>query len=297
MSAMLDDVVSMAVFARVVQAGSFTGAAAILGLSKSVVSSRISDLEARLGVRLLHRTTRRLSLTPDGARLHERCMRLVSAADEAREALDSAFREPDGVVRMSVPVGMGLWQLPELVRELHEMHPRLVLDISLSDHHVDIVADGFDLAVRVAERLEPSTLVARRIGRERMIVCASPVYLAKHGEPKTPEDLLQHNCLRIASLSRVWTFRSGRHTSKITISGSLITDNIVMLRQATIDGIGLARLPMSVANADVQAGFLRQVLPDHTLGEPSVFIVHPYGKHMPTKVRAVIDGLIRRFER
>lgn len=297
MSAMLDDVVSMAVFARVVQAGSFTGAAAILGLSKSVVSSRISDLETRLGVRLLHRTTRRLSLTPDGARLHERCMRLVSAADEAREALDSAFREPDGVVRMSVPVGMGLWQMPELVRELHEMHPRLVLDISLSDHHVDIVADGFDLAVRVAERLEPSTLVARRIGRERMIVCAAPSYLAKHGEPKTPEDLLRHNCLRIASLHRVWTFRSGRNTSKLTISGSLITDNIVMLRQATIDGIGLARLPTSVASADLQAGFLRQVLPDYTLGEPNVFIVHPYGKHMPTKVRAVIDGLVRRFER
>lgn len=296
MSAILEDMVSMAVFARVVQAGSFTGAAAMLGLSKSVVSSRISDLESRLGVRLLHRTTRRLSLTPDGARLHERCMRLVSAADEAREALDSAFREPDGVVRMTVPVGMGLWHLPELVRELHEKHPRLVLDISLSDHHVDIVAEGFDLAVRVAERLEPSTLVARRIGRERMIVCASPTYLAKHGEPQNPEDLLQHNCLRIASLSRVWIFRSGRQTSKITISGSLITDNIVMLRQATIDGIGLSRLPMSVASTDVQAGHLRQVLPDYTMGEPSVFIVHPYGKHMPTKVRAVIDGLIRRFE-
>ena len=112
MHAKLDDVVSMAVFARVIEAGSFTGAAVMLGLSKSVVSTRISALEARLGVRLLHRTTRRLSLTPDGARLHEQCARLVATADEAGEALDSAFREPDGVVRMTVPVGMGLWQLP-----------------------------------------------------------------------------------------------------------------------------------------------------------------------------------------
>lgn len=297
MSALLDDVVSMAVFARVVQAGSFTGAASILGLSKSVVSTRISELEARLGVRLLHRTTRRLSLTPDGARLHEQCVRLVVAADEAREVLDSAFREPDGVVRLSVPVGMGLWQLPHLVRELHEKHPRLVLDISLSDHHVDIVADGFDLAVRVAEKLEPSTLVARRIGRERMIVCASPVYLAKHGTPSSPDELPKHNCLRIATLGRTWTFRAGRHTHKISISGSLITDNIVMLRQATVDGIGLARLPISVVNTDIEAKRLQQVLPTYTMGEANVFIVHPYGKHMPTKVRAVIDALIKQFER
>lgn len=296
MNAMLDDVVSMAVFARVVQAGSFTGAATMLGLSKSVVSTRISELETRLGVRLLHRTTRRLSLTPDGAHLHERCLRLVAAADEAREALDSALREPDGVVRMSVPVGMGLWHLPKLVRDLHELHPRLVLDISLSDHHVDLVADGFDLAVRVAEKLEPSTLVARRIGRERVIVCASPEYLARHGEPRVPEDLVHHNCLRISSVTRTWTFRSGRHTHKITISGSFITDNIVMLRQATLDGVGLSRLPMSVASADIDAKRLRQVLPDYTMGETSVFIVHPYGKQMPTKVRAVIDGLLKLFD-
>lgn len=296
MNAMLDDVVSMAVFARVVQAGSFTGAATMLGLSKSVVSTRISDLETRLGVRLLHRTTRRLSLTPDGAHLHERCLRLVAAADEAREALDSALREPDGVVRMSVPVGMGLWHLPKLVRDLHELHPRLVLDISLSDHHVDLVADGFDLAVRVAEKLEPSTLVARRIGRERVIVCASPDYLARHKEPRVPEDLVHHNCLRISSVTRTWTFRSGRHTHKITISGSFITDNIVMLRQATLDGVGLSRLPMSVASADIDAKRLRQVLPDYTMGETSVFIVHPYGKQMPTKVRAVIDGLLKLFD-
>ncbi|HMY16060.1 MAG TPA: LysR family transcriptional regulator [Polyangium sp.] len=296
MNAMLDDVVSMAVFARVVQAGSFTGAAAMLGLSKSVVSTRISELETRLGVRLLHRTTRRLSLTPDGAHLHERCLRLVAAADEAREALDSALREPDGVVRMSVPVGMGLWHLPKLVRDLHALHPRLVLDISLSDHHVDLVADGFDLAVRVAEKLEPSTLMARRIGRERVIVCASPEYLARHKEPRVPEDLVHHNCLRISSVTRTWTFRSGRHTHKVTISGSFITDNIVMLRQATLDGVGLSRLPMSVASADIDAKRLRQVLPDYTMGETSVFIVHPYGKQMPTKVRAVIDGLLKLYE-
>lgn len=296
MGTMIDDVVSMAMFARVVQAGSFTGAATMLGLSKSVVSTRISELETRLGVRLLHRTTRRLSLTADGARLHERCARLVAAADEAREVLDSAFREPDGVVRMTVPVGMGLWQLPHLVRELHELHPRLILDISLSDHHVDLVAEGFDLAIRVAEKLVPSALVARRIGRERMMLCASPSYLAKRGQPQSLDDLAHHNCLRIGSLSRTWSFRSGRHTYKVTISGSLITDNIVMLRQATVDGIGLARLPMSIVGEDVAAERLVRVLPEYTMGEANLFIVHPYGKHMPTKVRAVIDCLIKRFD-
>lgn len=293
---MLDNVVSMAVFARVVQAGSFTGAAASLGLSKSVVSARISALEAKLGVRLLHRTTRRLSLTPDGGHLYEQCARLVAAADEAQGALDSAFREPEGVVRVTVPVGMGLWHLPTLVRELHILHPRLVLDVSLSDHHVDIVAEGFDVAIRVAERLEPSTLVARRIGRERMILCASPAYVQKHGEPTSPDDLAQHNCLRLGSLGRTWTFRSGRQTSTMTISGSLITDNIVMLRQAVIDGVGMARLPMSIVSADIEAHRLKRILPDHVLGEPSIFVVHPYRKHMPTKVRAFIDVLVSRFK-
>jgi len=292
MTSILDDVVSMTVFARVVQAGSFTSAATNLGLSKSVVSTRISDLEARLGVRLLHRTTRRLSLTPDGARLHEQCSRLLTVADEARQALDSSFREPNGVVRMSVPVGMGLWQLPNFVRDLYKMHPRLVLDISLSDHHVDLIAEGFDLAIRIAERLEPSELVARRVGRERMNVYGSPSYIAKHGAPQSPEDLVDHNCLRIGTLSRIWTFRAGRQTVSATISGSLITDNIVMLRQATVDGIGLSRLPMSVARVDVEAGHLQQVLTDYTMGEANIFIVHPYRKHVPTKVRAVIDGLV-----
>ncbi|MBK9266041.1 MAG: LysR family transcriptional regulator [Polyangiaceae bacterium] len=296
MSAMLDNVVSMAVFARVVQAGSFTGAAATLGLSKSVVSARISALEAKLGVRLLHRTTRRLSLTPDGGHLYEQCARLVAAADEAQGALDSAFREPEGVVRVTVPVGMGLWHLPTLVRELHILHPRLVLDVSLSDHHVDIVAEGFDVAIRVAERLEPSTLVARRIGRERMILCASPAYVQKHGEPASPDDLAQHNCLRLGSLGRTWTFRSGRQTLTMTISGSLITDNIVMLRQAVIDGVGVARLPMSIVSADIEAHRLKRILPDHALGEPSIFVVHPYRKHMPTKVRAFIDVFVSRFK-
>lgn len=292
MTSILDDVVSLTVFARVVQAGSFTSAATNLGLSKSVVSTRISDLEARLGVRLLHRTTRRLSLTPDGARLHEQCECLLTAADEARQALDSSFREPDGVVRMSVPVGMGLWQLPIFVRDLYKIHPRLVLDISLSDHHVDLIAEGFDLAIRIAERLEPSALVARRIGRERMNVYGSPSYITKNGAPRSPEDLAHHNCLRIGTLSRIWTFRSGRQTFSITISGSLITDNIVMLRQATVDGIGLSRLPLSVARVDVEAGHLQQVLVDYSMGEANIFIVHPYRKHMPTKVRAVIDGLV-----
>jgi DNA-binding transcriptional LysR family regulator len=295
MSAVLDNVVSMAVFARVVQAGSFTGAATMLGLSKSVVSARISALEARLGVRLLHRTTRSLSLTSDGARLHEKCARLVAAADEAEGALASAFSEPEGIVRVTVPVGMGLLHLTNMARELHALYPRLVIDISLSDHQVDIIAEGFDVAVRVAERLEPSALVARRIGRERMIVCASSTYIALHGEPSLPQDLENHNCLRLGTLSKQWTFRSGRQTIAVPISGSLMTDNIVMLRQATLDGIGIARLPMSLVSADIESGKLQRILSDHALGEPSLFIVHPYRRHMPTKVRAVIDYLISRI--
>ncbi|MDI1446595.1 LysR family transcriptional regulator [Polyangium sp. 6x1] len=295
MTAALDDVVSMAVFARVVEARSFTGAAALLGLSKSVVSARISGLEERLGVRLLHRTTRRLSLTEEGARLYETCSRIVSAADEAQGVLESASAEPEGLVRVTVPVGVGILQFPTILRELHERYPRLVVELSLSEHRIDIVAEGFDVAIRVADNLEDSALVARRIGAVRMNLCASPDYLARRGTPASPQDLVHHNCLRLSPVRREWSFRCGRRTHLVPVSGSLITDNIAVLRQATLDGIGVARLPRSFIATDIEAGRLRRVLPEHALGETNVFLVHPYRRHMPTKVRAFVDYVVQRF--
>ncbi|MDC3955089.1 LysR family transcriptional regulator [Polyangium jinanense] len=296
MTAALDDVVSMAVFARVVEARSFTGAAALLGLSKSVVSARISGLEERLGVRLLHRTTRRLSLTEEGARLYETCARLVSAADEAQGVLESASAEPEGLVRVTVPVGTGILQFPSILRELHERYPRLVIELSLSEHRVDIVAEGYDVAIRVADTLEDSALVARRIGSVRMIVCASPDYLDRRGRPVSPRDLVHHNCLRLSPVRREWSFRCpGRRTQVVPVTGTLITDNIAVLRQAALDGIGVARLPLSYVAADIEAGRLRRVLPEHALGETNVFVVHPYQRHMPTKVRAFVDYVVQRF--
>jgi len=295
MTAALDDVVSLAVFARVVEARSFTGAASLLGLSKSVVSARISALEERLGVRLLHRTTRRISLTEDGARLYEKCAALVAAADEASGALESTSAEPAGVVRVTVPVGIGILQFPVLLREIHERYPRLVIDLSLSEHRIDIVAEGFDVAIRVADHLEDSALVARRIGSVRMVICASPAYVARRGLPETPHDLAHHNCLRLSPVRREWSFRVGRRPVLVPVSGSLITDNIAVLRQAALNGIGLARMPISFVAAELESGRLRRVLPDLALGEMNVFLLHPYRRHMPQKVRAFVDHVAQRF--
>lgn len=296
MTAPLDEVVSMTVFARVVEARSFTGAAASLGLSKSVVSSRVSALEEKLGVRLLHRTTRRLSLTDEGARLYEKCARLVAAADEAHGVLASASAEPEGTVRVTAPVGIGLLSLPSVLRDLAEKYPRLVVELSLSEHHVDILAEGFDVAIRVADRqLDDSTLVARLLTKESAVLCASPAYLARRGTPATPHDLVHHNCLRLTPLRPEWSFRIGKKTLRVPVSGTLLTDNIAVLRQATLEGIGIARMPMSIVAQDLEAGRLRCVFGAEGLDETSVFVVHPYRRHMPTKVRAFVDFVVDRF--
>jgi DNA-binding transcriptional LysR family regulator len=294
-TASLDDLVSMAVFARVVEARSFTGAATALGLSKSVVSARVAALEERLGVRLLHRTTRRLTLTEDGARLHEKCARMVAAADEASEVLQSVGTEPEGVVRVTAPVGVGLRHLPGILREMAEQYPKVRVEVSLAERTVDLVAEGFDVAIRVSARLTDSTLVARRCGTERMVVCGAPSYFARHGVPASPHDLAHHNCMRLSALPREWTFRSGKQPLIVPVSGSLVVDNISLLHQAAIDGVGLAMLPAALVAADLSAERLRRVLAEHSLGESAVWVLHPYGKHVPAKVRAFVDQVVAHF--
>jgi DNA-binding transcriptional LysR family regulator len=294
-AASLDDLVSMAVFARVVKAGSFTDAAAALGLSKSVVSARVSALEERLGVRLLHRTTRRVALTEDGARLYEKCTRLIAVADEAGAVLTRVASEPEGVVRVSVPVGAGLAQLPAVLRELSQRHPRLQVELSLTDRAVDVVADGFDVAIRAAEKLGDSTLVSRRLGTEQRVVCGAPAYFARRGTPVTPHDLTRHNCLLLAGRGHDWTVRAGKETVIVPVSGSLVADNIALLREAAIDGVGLARTPLSLVAADLEAGRLARALPDCSFGEVSLFLVHPYRRHLPTRVRAFVELLVAHF--
>lgn len=294
MTTSLDDLLAMAIFARVVERKSFTGAASALGLSKSVVSARLAALEERLGVRLLHRTTRRLTLTEDGSRLYERCERLLTAADDAASALHGAGRVPEGLLRVSAPIAFGMQTIAPLLRDFAERCPRVRLDLSLSDGFVDVVAGGFDVAVRFARQLD-ETCVARKIGGGRRMVYASPGYLARHGAPEVPHDVVHHNCLRFAAQPVEWSFKSGSETLIVPVQGNLVVDNAMVLRQALLDGLGLAMLPYFVVASDLASGRLQPVLERYVGEEVSIFIVLPHHRQQPAKVRAFIDLLVERF--
>jgi DNA-binding transcriptional LysR family regulator len=292
----LDELVSMAVFARVVEARSFTGAAARLGLSKSAVSTRVAHLEDQIGARLLHRTTRRLTLTDAGMRFYERCARLVAAADDAALAAAGVSSEPRGLLRVAAPVAFGQMQLATVFADFLAAWPGVRLEVALEDRHVDLVAEGIDLAIRVT-RPRDSSLVASRLASDRMVVCAAPSYLARRGTPSRPEELLHHNCLRYAHLrvAEEWRFREGSREFSVPVSGDFVANDAALLRESARAGLGITILPSSILGPDLEAGWLRSILDDFSGAEIGVYAMYPHRQHVPPAVRALVAFLAQRF--
>jgi DNA-binding transcriptional LysR family regulator len=287
----MDEMVAMALFARVVEAKTFTAAASRLGMATSVISARVSDLESRLGVRLLHRSTRSLSLTAEGARLYERCSRMLDAADAAAEVVGDVALKPEGLLRVTVPVGFGLHTLARLIPEFHQRYPAIRLDLSLTDRQIDLVAEGIDVAVRFAGRLRDSSLVARRVGTDRWVICASPAYLARRPAPRTAADLADHDCLQLSSVGA----RAFSGTRLPPLSGSLVADNVVVLRNALLGGVGLAAMPHSVVAADLADGTLVTVLPELPSLEMGIYLICAGRRHQPARVRVLLEFLGERL--
>src|SRR5215468_4824201 len=235
MTTSLDDLVSMAMFARVVEAKSFTAAATTLSVSKSAISKRVAALEERLGARLLHRTTRRLSLTTEGAHLYERCIDLLRTADEV-PGLVQGEGEPRGVLRVSCPPIFADRYLATAAIEFVERHPRLQVELLASTAMVDLVGDRVDLAIRMSPTLESSSLVARRLATTSKLLCASPDYLRRRGTPRVPDDLRNHDCLRFSPIRPEveWKLGVGRSSVVIPVSGPMISDSAETLRQAAL---------------------------------------------------------------
>lgn len=295
MSATLEDLLSMAVFARVVAEQSFTAAAPLLGLSKSVVSERVSALEARLGARLLHRTTRKLSLTPEGEQLYQRARLLLASADEAADALSAVGTRVSGRLRVTAPIGLGLARLASWLPEFSRAYPDVSIELSLSERIVDVVAESFDVGVRMAAQLADSSLMVRKVGSDPRLAVASPEYLARHPAPRTPEDLADHACLRLRGVADDWSFapRQGRGgpPRRARVAGPLLTDNVLALRLATLGGLGVAVMLRSVIEDDLAAGRLVQVLPAYQVSSVGIFLVSPHREVVPARVRAFLDFL------
>jgi DNA-binding transcriptional LysR family regulator len=282
----------MVLFARVVEAQSFTAAAEKLGVSKSVVSSRLSALEARLGTRLLNRTTRRLSLTPEGLAFYEYCARITAEADAAAAVASGAAKDPIGVLRINAPVTFAQMYLAEPIGRYLERHPKVRIELRMSDRFVDLVEEGIDVAIRVSARLRDSSLVARKLAMDRSVVCASPSYLAEHGTPESPADLLHHACLRYALIKATdeWRFREGGKSFSVPVEGRLLVADGAMLRESAVAGLGLAVLPSFMVMPEIRAGRLVTVLERYTFVRLTLHALTPAASTSP-KVRAFIDVL------
>ncbi|UCH76232.1 MAG: LysR family transcriptional regulator [Rhodospirillales bacterium] len=283
----------MAVFARVVETKSFTGAAHRLGMSKAAVSKHVSKLEERLGARLLNRTTRRLSLTEVGAAFYERCARIVTEAEEAELAVSRLSAAPRGTLKIDVPVNFGMQYLAPLLPPFMLQHPELRVDMAFNDRFVDLVEEGCDLAIRIGE-LPDSSLMARKLAETESVICAAPSYWDRHGRPKDPGELANHDCFAYSYLATgsEWRLEGPDGAVAIRTSGSLTANNGDVLRQAAVAGIGVVAMPVFIVCDDLRVGRLEPVLQRYRFPTRGIYAVYPHNRHLSAKVRAFIDHLV-----
>lgn len=292
----MDRLTAMEVFVRVVERGSFIAAAEELRLSRAMVSKHVQDLEERLGVRLLNRTTRRIALTEAGRAYFERCAQILADVEEAEDAAGALQSEPRGTLRLNAPMSFGIIHLAPAIADFSAAHPGVAVDVALNDRVVDLIEEGYDLAVRIG-RLADSSLIARRLAPCRLVACASPDYLRAHGEPGHPEDLTRHNCLGYSYwVSRdEWRFEGPDGPISVCISGNLRANNGDALRVAALHGQGIVLQPTFLVGDDLVSGRLVPLLRQFQLPELGIFAVYPPGRHLAAKVRSFVTFLAARY--
>jgi DNA-binding transcriptional LysR family regulator len=292
----LDDVSAMVVFAAVAERGSFTAAAEQLGLAKSVVSERVARLEARFGVQLLHRTTRRVALTPSGAEVYPLCARVARAAAEAREVAVGEADAPKGRLRVNAPVTFGQRWLGPALASFVARHPAVQVEVELQDDLVDVASGAWDVVLRFGPVRDPD-LHARRFARDVTVVCGSPDYLRRHGVPAHPLDLARHACLRYTNVrsEEEWRFDMDDGPLSLPVSGPVATNDGTLLTTLAEAGAGLVAAPWFIVGDAVRAGRLARVLREFRRPEIPCHAVHAHGRRPPAKVRAFIEHLVAQF--
>ena len=290
---LLDDIQALLCFARVIELGSFTKAAAALGVSKSVVSTKVSALEARLGEQLLLRSTRRVSTTAAGLRVYGHARHSIEAAMLATTGASDAAR---GVLRVSAPVSLGQLHLARPLASFLQQSPGVRVELVLNDRLVDLVEERVDLALRIT-KLADSGLIARRLAWVPLQICASPAYFARHGRPLAPEDLVRHNCLRYSLLraEHEWRFYGPRGRVPLAVGGSFDTNNGTMLREAAIAGLGLAILPHFMVAPALERGELEVVLQEFAPKPLGLYAVRSGKRAPPALLKSLLDVLAAAF--
>jgi DNA-binding transcriptional LysR family regulator len=299
MAQMQDRLTAMAVFARVVEAKSFSAAAAKLGTSKSRVSRHVSALESSLSVKLLHRSTRKLSLTDAGALLYDHCAKIVKEAELAEERMTRAQSEPAGLVKVTaVPAFTTRWVVPALA-DFQQRYPKIRLKLSCSNLRAhDLGGEGFDLGIRIYMRPPDPKLVTRKLAPNRAVLCASPAYLDRRGTPQRLDELGRHECVvfQPTAPKGAWHFRRGARTHRVDVSGRLDTDDMEAVRSAVVAGFGIGILPLYMTSDLLRRGRLVRLLRDHEVVMDSfIHLVWLPNRTLPARVRALIDFLVERF--
>ncbi|MDK2777123.1 MAG: LysR family transcriptional regulator [Pseudomonadota bacterium] len=285
------DLNEMAIFVHVVEAGSFTGAAKNLGLPKSTVSRKITQLEERLGVRLIQRTTRSLRLTDTGNAYYNQCARILSEIEEANIAVTQMQSTPTGTLRITAPVLFGSTVLSGLVAEYMELHPQVVVDMVLSDQRLDLVQEGIDVAFRIGQ-LEDSSLIGRYLGDVRGILCASPDYLDKSGIPANPDQLNDHQLITSSSWLQ-WNMKGPEEQeANIQVKPRLQVNDFASLYAMTLSGAGIAPLPLLIASPAIRSGDLVPLLCDWPFEASPIHALYPSNRHLSAKVRSFVDFVI-----
>lgn len=290
------DLQQLSSFLAVVRAGSFVAAAQATGLSKAAISRHVAELEAQLGVRLLHRTTRRLSLSDDGQTFHGRALELVAAIEELEAETASSGGEAMGRLRINAPLTFGNLHLAPLWPRFIAANPKVSLDITLNDRVVDLVDEGYDIAIRVTNRLDPQ-LLSRRLASSRMVLCASPGYLQAHGRPAHPHELAGHQVVAYSywSTGDDWTFRGPEAEVSVRVIPRIHTNSGDTCRTAALEHQGIILQPDFLVGPDLKRGALVELMPDYRSIDLGIQAVYATRKHMPMKTRRLIDFLVEAF--
>jgi DNA-binding transcriptional LysR family regulator len=291
----MDRIAGMQTFVQVVDSGSFSGAAKRLGVSPALVTGHVQALERRLGVQLLNRTTRKLNLTEVGRGFYERCRRILAEMEEAEGLASAQQSTPRGTLRLNTSVSLARLVTP-LINDYVARFPEVSFELVMSDRMVDMVEEGFDVALRTGS-LPDSSLKARRLGVGRMVLCAAPGYLEGHPRPAHPDDLAAHNCLVYvtAEPDGRWHFSGADGEHDVEVAGNLRSNSIEGLRAAALAGLGICLLPMVNVSDDLRHGQLVRLLPDYRTSEVVVRALYPAGRHVSIKVRTFVDFLVERL--
>ncbi|WGG50311.1 LysR family transcriptional regulator [Rugamonas sp. DEMB1] len=292
----MDRFLEMQTFNAVVDAGSFVKAAEALAMSKAAVSRYVVDMETRLGVRLLHRTTRRLSLTDEGQIFYVRSKELLAELAEAEDEITSRSDAASGLLRINAPFTFGVRHLAPLWGAFRALHPKVTLDVTLADRLVDLVEEGYDVAIRIAN-LDSSTMVSKKLATTRMVLCASPQYLELHGTPTQPSELAQHAVISYSywSTKDEWHFKGPLGPVSVKTNPSIHTNNGDTCRAAALASQGVILQPSFLVGDDLAAGTLLELMPEFRSIELGIYAVYPTRKHVSPKVRALLDFLASHF--